>query len=118
MPFASKAQQGFLEAHPEKIGGRAKLKEWEHATNFKSLPEKKGMEKKSKAPKHGIRHTHIEHHGDGSHTVHHTMHNGPEQSSAHADDGAMMEHMDGALGSAAPAAPPAEPGGAPMPPAQ
>jgi len=41
MPFQSKAQQRFLEAHPEKVGGRAKLREWESATNFKKLPEKK-----------------------------------------------------------------------------
>ena len=43
MPFKSKAQQRFLEAHPEKVGGRRKLKEWEQATDFKSLPEKKGL---------------------------------------------------------------------------
>jgi hypothetical protein len=41
MPFASKAQQRFLEANPDKVGGRGKLKEWEQATNFKSLPERK-----------------------------------------------------------------------------
>lgn len=28
MPFQSKAQQRFLEANPEKVGGKAKLKEW------------------------------------------------------------------------------------------
>ena len=41
MPFQSKAQQRFLEAHPEKVGGKGKLKEWESATDFKSLPERK-----------------------------------------------------------------------------
>lgn len=41
MPFKSKAQQRFLEAHPEKVGGRGKLKEWETATDFSTLPEKK-----------------------------------------------------------------------------
>lgn len=41
MPFASKAQQRFLEAHPEKVGGRGKLKEWEQSTNFSSLPDRK-----------------------------------------------------------------------------
>jgi hypothetical protein len=41
MPFASKAQQRFLEANPDKVGGRGKLKEWEQATDFKTLPEKK-----------------------------------------------------------------------------
>jgi hypothetical protein len=39
MPFKSTAQQGFLEAHPEKIGGREKLKEWEASTDFSKLPE-------------------------------------------------------------------------------
>jgi hypothetical protein len=40
MPFKSKAQQRFLEAHPEKVGGRGALKEWESATDFTQLPEK------------------------------------------------------------------------------
>jgi hypothetical protein len=39
--FASKAQQRYLHAHPEKVGGRAKLKEWDEATDFKTLPRKK-----------------------------------------------------------------------------
>jgi len=43
MPFQSKAQQRFLYAHPEKVGGKAKLAEWSAATNFKKLPEKKGL---------------------------------------------------------------------------
>lgn len=43
MPFKSKAQQRFLEAHPEKVGGKEALKEWEGATNFKTLPERKGV---------------------------------------------------------------------------
>jgi hypothetical protein len=38
IPFKSKSQQRFLEAHPEKLKG--KIKEWEQATNFKTLPEK------------------------------------------------------------------------------
>jgi hypothetical protein len=41
MPFQSKAQQGFLYAHPEKIGGKKKLAEWSAATDFKHLPKKK-----------------------------------------------------------------------------
>ncbi len=41
MPFESKAQQRFLYAHPEKVGGKSKLAEWSSATNFKTLPEKK-----------------------------------------------------------------------------
>jgi hypothetical protein len=44
MPFKSKTQQRFLEAHPEKLKG--KIKEWESATNFKSLPEKVKKSKK------------------------------------------------------------------------
>ena len=43
MPFVSKLQQRFLEAHPEKVGGREKLHEWEQATDFSRLPEKKGL---------------------------------------------------------------------------
>lgn len=45
MPFKSVAQQHFLEAHPEKVGGKEKLKEWESATNFSSLPKKKKKKK-------------------------------------------------------------------------
>lgn len=41
MPFKSKAQQRFLYAHPEKVGGKKALKEWSDSTDFKSLPEKK-----------------------------------------------------------------------------
>ena len=44
MPFKSKAQQRFLEAHPEKLKG--KIKEWESATNFSTLPEKAKKVKK------------------------------------------------------------------------
>jgi hypothetical protein len=39
-PFASMAQAGFLHAHPEKVGGAKKLKEWDAATNFSKLPKK------------------------------------------------------------------------------
>ena len=42
MPFQSKAQQRFLYEHPEKVGGKSKLREWASATNFSKLPEKKG----------------------------------------------------------------------------
>lgn len=41
MPFQSKAQQRFLYAHPDKVGGKEKLAEWSNATDFKTLPEKK-----------------------------------------------------------------------------
>ena len=46
MPFDSKAQQRFLHAHPEKVGGEAKLKEWDRATDFSNLPERKKKKKK------------------------------------------------------------------------
>lgn len=39
MPFVSKAQQGFLHAHPEKLGA-AKLAEFDSATKgMHNLPE-------------------------------------------------------------------------------
>ena len=41
MPFTSKAQQRYLHAHPEKVGGEAALKEWDNATDFSHLPERK-----------------------------------------------------------------------------
>jgi hypothetical protein len=41
MPFESKAQQRYAYAHPEKFGGKAGLKEWSAATDFKAIPEKK-----------------------------------------------------------------------------
>jgi hypothetical protein len=37
MPFASRAQQGYLHAHPEKLG-KAKLAEFDRATKGKKLP--------------------------------------------------------------------------------
>ena len=40
MPFRSKAQQGYLYAHPEKVGGKKKLEEWSSDTDFNSLPER------------------------------------------------------------------------------
>lgn len=53
MPFRSKAQQRFLEAHPDKVGGKGKLKEWESATNFKTLPNKVGAFQKAAQRTHG-----------------------------------------------------------------
>jgi hypothetical protein len=47
VPFASKAQQRFLHAHPEKVGGEGKLKEWDAATDFTHLPEHVGVAKKN-----------------------------------------------------------------------
>lgn len=40
-PFASKAQQGYMYAHPEILGKKG-LKEWSGATDFSKLPKKKG----------------------------------------------------------------------------
>ena len=40
MPFKSQAQAAFLIHHPEKIGGKAALKEWEKATEGKHLPKR------------------------------------------------------------------------------
>jgi len=61
------------------------------------------MASKEKKAKHGIKHTHIEHHHDGSHTVKHTMHDGSEKGHALADDNALVEHMQSALATPAPA---------------
>jgi hypothetical protein len=40
LPFPSKAQQGYLHAHPDILGKKA-LHEWDEATKgkYKSLPE-------------------------------------------------------------------------------
>ena len=40
MPFESKAQQGYMYAHPEILGKKG-LKEWSSKTNFGSLPSYK-----------------------------------------------------------------------------
>lgn len=45
MPYKSKAQQRYLHAHPEKVGGKKALEEWDKATDFKHLPEKKKSSK-------------------------------------------------------------------------
>lgn len=44
---------------------------------------------------HKFTHTHIEHHNDGSHTVHHVHADGPHKDvkGAAADHDAMMDHM-------------------------
>ena len=52
MPFKSRSQQKYLEAHPEKLG-QAKLKEFENATaaqpgGFAALPEKAPKKRKKK----------------------------------------------------------------------
>jgi hypothetical protein len=38
-PFASLAQEGFLHAHPEKLGKKG-LAEWDAATKGKKLPKR------------------------------------------------------------------------------
>ena len=45
--------------------------------------------------KHKFTHTHIEHHNDGSHTVHHVHQDGPHKDvkGAVADHDGMMDHM-------------------------
>jgi hypothetical protein len=112
MPFESKAQQRFAHANPEKFGGAKGLKEWDDATDFKHLPEKKFMSKHER-PKH----THIEHHKDGSHTKKHMDADMKEMSSsAHGNDADMMASMQQAL-SGPQEAPPAEAGAAPAAPA-
>jgi len=77
MPFASKAQAAYLHMHPEKVGGEKALKEWDDATDFSHLPK----------------HTHIEHHEDGSHTVHHEHHDGTHTSYAVANDEELHKHI-------------------------
>ena len=39
-PFASLQQSKLMHARPELLGGKKKLKEWEHATNYAQLPKK------------------------------------------------------------------------------
>lgn len=80
--------------------------------------------KKKKHAGHGYTHTHVEHHADGSHTVHHVHEDGPHKDvkGAVADHDALMDHMMAhtsmpnpgeAEAQAGPAAPPAP--GAPAP---
>jgi hypothetical protein len=45
-PFASRQQQKFLYAHPEKVGGKKKLAEWSAATDFAHLPKRAAGKKK------------------------------------------------------------------------
>ena len=54
--------------------------------------------KKESTPKHGIKHTHIEHHNDGSHTIRHTMHTGPETSHTAPDLDALHDHLEEHMG--------------------
>lgn len=66
-------------------------------------------EKKHPAPKHGIRHSRIEHHNDGSHNVTHTMHDGSDVGHAAANDKELMAHMSEMLGAGEAPAPAEEP---------
>lgn len=75
-----------------------------------------GDKKSAKKKKHGVKHTHIEHHSNGSHTMKNMMDDGSEQSSAHPDDASMMEAMQGQMSTPAPAPQPqGQGGGAPDP---
>jgi hypothetical protein len=51
--------------------------------------------KKKKHAGHGYTHTHVEHHADGSHTVHHVHEDGPHKDvkGAVADHDGLMDHM-------------------------
>jgi hypothetical protein len=48
-------------------------------------------EKKKKHAGHGFTHTHVEHHKDGSHTVHHQHEDGPDHDVKHA--AASLDHL-------------------------
>lgn len=56
MPFLSKAQNRW--AHTSSgtsaLGGPAKVKEWEGATDYAHLPEREGSDPVEKKPKHWI----------------------------------------------------------------
>lgn len=45
--FKSKAQAAYLMAHPERIGGEEKLKEWARKTDFSRLPDRVGKPRKA-----------------------------------------------------------------------
>jgi hypothetical protein len=94
------------------------------------MAEEKKDHKKKKHAGHGFKHTHMEHHEDGSMTVHHQHEDGPEHDVKHA-----VSNLDGAHDSmqdnlgqpnpgeaeanagaeAAPAPAPGSPAGAPAP---
>lgn len=89
MPFASLAQEGWAHTHPQQFGEK-NLKEFDAATKGKHLPERihkeshmDGLGHAGKhAPHHTVKHSKIEHHGDGTHTVTHYHHDGSEHSHA------------------------------------
>jgi len=73
--------------------GIYKLHKGEHV-----IPKESSMaSSKGKIPKHGIKHTHTEHHTDGTHTVTHSHHDGTSTSHALPDVAALNDHMTGAL---------------------
>lgn len=102
-----------MHEHPE-ILGKSGLAEWDAATKGKHLPETKGNTMKKKHP---FSHTHMEHHGDGSITVHHQHESDSKKDIKHAvpDLDAAQESMEQHLGpqAAAPGAPGSAPGSAP-----
>ena len=59
-------------------------------TETKMAEEKKESKKKKHAG-HGFKHTHIEHHADGSHTIHHEHEDGAQHDIKHA-----VANLDGA----------------------
>jgi len=94
----------------------------------KSKPKKKGGKKS--APKHKIRHTHIEHGEDGSHVIRHSFDQGdpdsgeppvPDSVSGVGDASGLLQHMQGQFGGQLPGpdagagAGPAGAGAAPLP---
>lgn len=66
---------------PEKL--EEKLSPGLHKKMEKLMKEKDGKKKKKHAG-HGFTHTHIEHHGDGSATIHHQHEDGAEHDVKHA----------------------------------
>ena len=73
--------------------------------------------KKKKHAGHGFKHTHIEHHADGSHTVHHQHEDGPEHDVKHAVGGldAVHDSLQDHLGTPNPGEPEASAGPTPNP---
>jgi hypothetical protein len=113
MPFKSLKQEGYMHEHPE-ILGKAGLADWDAATKGKHLPEKAHMKsyataglghEKPKAKKkektHRPKHTHVEHHDDGSHTFRHTMDDGKDVTGTAPNDAALGDHMQEMLGAPA-----------------
>jgi hypothetical protein len=54
--------------------------------------------KSKKTKKHNVKHTHIEHHDDGSHTIRHTHEVGPDTTGTAPDLDALHDHLEAAMG--------------------